>query len=130
MALKLINANDAKVGVTILLDGNPCVVKLNDVSKTGKHGHAKCRIEAVGILDGKKRVLVIPSHERMEVPLIVKKRAQVLSINGNNANVMDLENFESFDINISQELLGVINPEDQVEYWVIDEGEKLLKRKF
>jgi translation elongation factor P/translation initiation factor 5A len=50
MAFKIINATEAKPGVTILVEGNPCTVKSQDISKTGKHGHAKARIEAVGIL--------------------------------------------------------------------------------
>ena len=55
MAFKLIGATEAKPGATIMVDGVACVVKSNDISKTGKHGHAKCRIEAIGIIDGKKK---------------------------------------------------------------------------
>ena len=59
MVHKLISAVEAKTGKTILVDGVACVVKSNDVSKTGRHGHAKCRIEAVSIIDGKKKVFII-----------------------------------------------------------------------
>ena len=75
MVLKLINATDAKVGTNIIVDGVACTVKKMDVSKTGKHGHAKVRIEAVGIIDGKKRVIARPGHERFEVPMVNKKKA-------------------------------------------------------
>jgi len=130
MAFKLINANEAKPGTTILIDGQACSVKVNDISKTGKHGHAKCRIEAIGYVDGKKKVLTVPGHERLEVPMIEKKKAQVLSIHESNANVMDLESFETFDVPIAIELQGQINPEDQVEYSIIDEKDKIIKRKL
>ena len=50
MVLKIIDATEAKVGTNIIVDGMPCTVKSIDISKTGKHGHAKCRIEAVGII--------------------------------------------------------------------------------
>lgn len=129
MAYKLINAVDAKPGTTILVDGNACIVKSLDVSRPGKHGHAKCRIEAVGLIDGKKKVLAIPGHERLDVPQIEKRNAQVLSVNENNANVMDLESFETFDIGMVEELVGQLNPEDKVEYMIIDEGVKIIKRK-
>jgi len=128
MALKLIDATEARTGATIMVEGVACVVKSNDMSKTGKHGHTKCRIEAIGIVDDKKRVFVVSGHERFDVPLIEKKRAQILSITGNKASIMDLETFETLDILISEELKSEVRDGDQVEYWDI-EGIKLIKRK-
>lgn len=129
MVLKIINATDAKVGTTIIIDGEPCTVKSYDVSKTGKHGHAKVRLEAVGITDGKKRVIARPGHERFEVPLILKKKAQVLSVSGSDVNVMDLESFESFDLPIPGDFEESLKSEDQIEYWDI-EGAKIVRRKL
>jgi len=130
MPLKLITAHDAKPGATILVDGEACIVKTQDISKTGKHGASKCRIEAIGVTDGKKRVIAVPGHERMEVPLVEKRKAQVLSVNENMANVMDLESFETLDIPIFEDLLGQLATEDQVEYLVIDERQRIIKRKM
>ena len=58
MTFKLINAVEARSGSVVMVEGVACTVRSNDISKTGKHGHAKCRIEAIGIIDGKKRVFV------------------------------------------------------------------------
>ena len=129
MALRLITGTGAKPGTTILWEGIPCVVKSNDISKTGKHGHAKCRMEVVGIFDGKKRIGVIPGDEKIEVPLIEKKRAQILSVNyeNNSVNIMDLESFETLDINYSEDLKDELAPEKQVEYWDV-EGQKVVMR--
>ena len=80
MVFKLINATEIKVGTNILIDDIACTVKSIDISKTGKHGHSKCRIEAVGIITDNKKVIVVPGHERFEVPLIEKKKAQVLAV--------------------------------------------------
>lgn len=129
MSEKFINATQAKPGSSILVDGVACVVKSNDISKTGKHGHAKCRIEAVSVLDGKKKVFVIGGHERLECPVIEKNKGQVLSMMGDKASVMDLENFETIELAISEELKNEIKDGDQVEYWDI-QGTKVIKRKF
>ena len=129
MSEKFINATQAKPGTSILVDGVACVVKSNDISKTGKHGHAKCRIEAVSILDGKKKVFVIGGHERLECPVIEKNKGQVLSMMGDKASVMDLENFETIELAISEELKNEIKEGDQVEYWDV-QGTKVIKRKF
>ena len=132
MPLRLITAHEARSGATILVEGNACIVKDNDVSKTGKHGASKCRIECIGIIDDKKRIVAVPGSERFEVPLVEKKKAQVLSINNetNIANVMDLESFETLDLSMIEELKGQINPEDQVEYVIIEEKQKIIKRKL
>ena len=129
MALRLITGTGAKPGTTILWEGVPCVVKSNDISKTGKHGHAKCRMEVVGIFDGKKRIGVIPGDEKIEVPLIEKRRAQILNVNyeTKNVNIMDLESFETLDLPYSEDLKDQLAPEKQVEYWDV-EGQKVVMR--
>jgi translation initiation factor 5A len=128
MAHKIINATEVRNGTVIMLDGEPCTVKSFDVSKTGKHGHAKVRLEAVGITDGKKRVIAIPGHERFDVPLILKRKAQVLS-SGEKVSVMDLESFETIELDKPKDFEEEINPDEQVEYWDI-EGIKIIKRKL
>ena len=129
MVLKIINATEIKVGTNIILDNRSCTVKKIDISKTGKHGHAKCRIEAVGIITGQKKIIVLPGHDRLEVPLVDKRRAQVLSIGENTVSIMDLENFETLDIPCDPELKEQLEENSNVEYWDI-EGEKIIKRKL
>jgi len=127
MVLKIINATEAKVGTNIIVDGVPCTVKSIDISKTGKHGHAKCRIEAVGIITGQKKVFVIPGHDRLEVPLVDKRKGQVLSI-GDKVSIMDLESFETLDVPCSDDIRDQLEENSNVEYWDV-EGEKIAKRK-
>jgi translation initiation factor 5A len=130
MVLKIIDATEAKVGTNIIVDGMPCTVKSIDVSKTGKHGHAKCRIEAVGIITGNKKVFVVPGHERLEVPLVEKRKAQVLSKADNKVSVMDLESFETIEIVCPEkEVYDSLEENGNCEYWDI-EGEKIVKRKL
>jgi len=129
MVHKLINASAARPGAAIIVDGTSCIVKSNDISKTGKHGHAKCRIEAISVIDGKKKVFVTGGHERLECPTINKNKAQVLSIAGDKASVMDLESFETMDIAVPEELKEGLKDGDQVEYWDVERS-KVIKRKF
>ena len=114
-----------------MVDGVPCITKSNDISKTGKHGHAKCRIEAISILDGKKKVFACGGHDRLDCPLIEKKRAQLLSIAENKASIMDMESFETTEIAMpaEDELRNELHEGDQVEYWTI-EGARIIKRKI
>ncbi|MGV8151644.1 MAG: translation initiation factor IF-5A [Candidatus Nanoarchaeia archaeon] len=128
MAGKLINANEARTGVAILVDGVACIVRSNDISKTGKHGHMKCRIEAMSVIDNKKKVFVAGGHDRIDCPEIIKNRGQVLSIADNKASIMDMQSFETIEIGIPEELKEEIHEGDQVEYWNV-EGVNIIKRK-
>ncbi len=128
MVLKIINATEARVGSAIIIEHTPCIVKKMDVSKTGKHGHAKVRFEAVGITDGKKRVIVVPGHERFEVPMIEKRKGQILSKAGENFSLMDNESYETLDMPAVEDAKEELKEGDIAEYWII-EGEKIIKKK-
>ena len=127
MVLKLINATAAKPGTVIMVDGDAYSVRSNDISKTGKHGASKCRIEAVGIFLDKKKIVAVPGDNRFDVPLIEKKRAQVISVSESTATVMDLESYETFDITFIVDVKDSLAPDQQVEYWDI-EGKKSIMR--
>ncbi len=128
MVLRIIDATEIKVGTNVIVDGTPCTVKKIDISKTGKHGHAKCRIEATTMLSGNKKVFVVPGHERFEVPMVDKRRGQILSISDSTVSVMDLESFETIELPFDEEIKASLAINDTVEYWNI-EGEKIVKRK-
>ena len=128
MVLKIINATEAKPGTNILLDGEAYTVKKVDVSKTGKHGASKCRIEAASIITGVKKIIAVPGHERFEVPMIDKRKGQVLSI-GDKVNIMDLESFETMEIDCDEEIRNELQENSNVEYWDV-EGRKIVKRKI
>jgi len=110
-----IPVKDVKEGRFILIDNVPCKVVEIETSAPGKHGSAKVRITAIGIFDGQKRTLLKPSSADVEAPVIVKKRAQVVSITGNTAQLMDLESYETYELPIPQELMQNIKPGAEVE---------------
>lgn len=127
MVARVIEATEMRVGTYLLLDNIAHQVKKMDVSKTGKHGHAKVRFEATSAFSGKKKVMVVPGHDKFEVPMIEKRAAQVLSVAGNVASLMDNESFENFDLEIPEELRDSVKDGVSVEYWDIEDN-KLLKK--
>ena len=128
MVLKIINATEAKVGTNIIVDGVSCTIKKMDISKTGKHGHSKVRIEAVSIISGQKKVFVVPGHDKLEIPIVNKRKGQILSM-GDKVSLMDLENFETIEVACPEEIKKEITENSNVEYWDV-EGEKIVKRKL
>ncbi|HIJ11564.1 TPA: translation initiation factor IF-5A [Candidatus Woesearchaeota archaeon] len=116
---KMVSVGSLKKGDTIIIDGAPCKITDTTTSRPGKHGHAKVNMMAVGMLDGKKRNLVMPGHDKVEAPIVVKKTAQVLSVAGNKANVMDMETYETLDLEIPDELKDSVKEGVEVLFWVI-----------
>ncbi len=107
-----------KVGGYVILNDKPCVIKSIQLSKTGKHGSMKCRIEAVTLMDDQKIIEVHPSGDNVLVPIIAKRNAQVLSISGKKANVMDMETYETFDLEIPKDVTD-LKEGIQIIYWII-----------
>jgi len=127
MTTKPVSVGGLKKGNYVVIDGAACTVSDTQVSRPGKHGHAKVRLTAVGIVYGKKRVIVLPGHDNIDAPIIEKKIAQVLSISGDTANVMDSETYETFDLKIPEELKGSVVEGANVLYWIILD-EKVMKQ--
>lgn len=124
---KIVGVGQLQKGNYIIIDDVACRVVSVQTSKSGKHGHAKVRLEAIGLIDNKKREIIKPGHENVEVPIIDKKTAQVLSINGNIANVMDSESYETFDMEIPEELKGQVLEGCSILYWIIMDN-KVMKQ--
>jgi len=99
--IKLSHATAMKSGSYILINGSPCIVKDTQTSRPGKHGHAKVRIKATDIFTGSTKEVVKPGHDSVEVPIIYKKNGQILSITGEDLEIMDMETFESVHTDLS-----------------------------
>lgn len=89
---------ELKVGRYMVVDEEPCKILSIDHSKPGKHGAAKARIEVVGIFNKKRTSYVGSVTDRVQVPLIEKRSAQVVSIMGETAQLMDMETYETFEL--------------------------------
>ena len=120
------SSNDLQKGSYLMVEGIPCKVVDIQTSKSGKHGHAKHRITTMGLIDEKKRIIIVAGGENVDVPIVEKKNAQVLSIVGDVANVMETETFETFDLKIPDELKGQVTEGTVIMYWSIL-GDRMMK---
>ena len=123
---KVMDVGILKPGSFVVFDGAACKVVDVTFSKSGKHGHAKYRIVAIGLIDNKKRDVVMPGGSMVESPIIEKRQAQVLSVVGDKANVMDSESFETLDLTVAEELKGQVTEGVTIIYWVIL-NDKIMK---
>ena len=113
-----------KEGGYLMIDGEPCRVTKLELSKPGKHGSAKARVEGVGIFDDKKRSLMKPADSDVSIPVIEKKGGQVISVSGTAAQIMDLTDYTTFEITVPDDLRSKVQPGAEITYWKF--GAKIL----
>ncbi|MEL4306051.1 translation initiation factor IF-5A [Methanococcoides sp. LMO-2] len=98
-----VEVKELKEGKYVVVDDEPCVIKSIAKSKPGKHGSAKARIEAIGIFDGQKRSIISSVSAKTYVPIVERKSAQVLSVSGDIAQLMDMEDYSTLELNIPEQ---------------------------
>lgn len=121
--VKLTHASSLKKGSYLVIEGDAYQVKAEpQVSRPGKHGHAKVRIKAMNIITGVTKEVVKPGHDNVEVPVILKKKGQVLSVADDMVELMDMETFESVttDLKIAdEEVKDLVQAGQTVVFWQV-----------
>ncbi|HVL49074.1 MAG TPA: translation initiation factor IF-5A [Candidatus Thermoplasmatota archaeon] len=116
-----------KEGRYLVVDEEPCKILSITTSKPGKHGAAKARIDVVGIFDGVKRSVTMPTSDKCKIPMIDKRNAQVINIREGIAQLMDNATYETFELPIPDELKGEIEVGKDTMYFEAM-GRKMLGR--
>jgi len=125
MAREQTEVRDLDEGSYVMIEDSPCKIDSYSTAKPGKHGSAKARIEAEGVFDGKKRSLSQPVDAKVWVPIIDRKQGQVVSTSGDDAQVMDLETYETFTMLIPEDT--TLEPDDEIEYLEYEEQRKITR---
>lgn len=107
---------DLKIGKYVIIEDEPCRVVSMDKAKPGKHGAAKVMIQAVGLFSGTKRNLMKSSDGDCEIPIIIRKNAQIVAVSGKTAQLMDLESFETFETDVPEEMVSELQTGKEIQY--------------
>ena len=126
MGKKIGDMKDLKEGKYVMVDDEPCKVTKITKSKPGKHGGAKARVDAVGIFEGQKRNLMGPISQKIEIPIIDKKTAQVLNVIGSSAQLMDMESYETFELDVPDEFRNKLEQGKELQYMDVLGRKKIL----
>jgi len=127
MATEQAEVRELKENRYIVIDGEPCKILSISTSKPGKHGEAKARIEAMGIFDNSKKSVVYPVKHRVQVPIIDKRQAQVVSMMGSEVQLMDLETYEMFQLPVTDEVKNDLKPGGEIMYLVTMDRKKITR---
>jgi len=116
MSWTIAEVRELKVNRYMVIDDEPCKIMEITTSKPGKHGEAKARIVAVGVFSGQKRSVVHPVKHKVQIPMVDKRKAQVLSIMGDEVQLMDMDSYETFNVAIPEEFKDRIEPGIELQY--------------
>ncbi len=121
-----VEASNLRSGSYVILDDEPCEVRSTSKSSPGKHGSAKIKIKARGMFDEKDRHVTKPGDAMLMSPDIDKKVGQIVSKEGTIAQVMDMDTYETEEMEIPEDL--DVGEGEEIEFWDVD-GRKQIKGK-
>merc|ERR1711977_216706 len=108
----MVEAGQIRKGGYIMVKGKACKVKDVSVSKTGKHGHAKCKFSASCIFTGATCEELCPSTHSIAVPFVKKSDFRVMGLEGDYLQLPNVD-YKTDDGNkISEQIKSIIEEID------------------
>lgn len=104
-----------KVNRYLVDNDEPCKILSITTSKPGKHGAAKARIDVVGVFTNNKRSVVYSMTDKVFIPMIDKRKAQILSVQGTTVQLMDAETYDTFDMEVPDGM--TLEAGGEIPYW-------------
>jgi len=84
-------AGEIKKGDIVLLKGRPCKIVNVTKSKTGKHGHAKCKMDGLCVISNQKICEVQPAHQNMQRAIVQDEEYLLLHADQTNRQLSLLD---------------------------------------
>jgi len=94
-------ASSIKKGQHAMLKNRPCKITNVSISKTGKHGHAKCHFVGVDVFyPAKKYEDICPSTHTMNVPVLERTEYQLIDIEEDFLSLLDEDGHTKDDLKL------------------------------
>ncbi|MCK4438940.1 translation initiation factor IF-5A [Candidatus Bathyarchaeota archaeon] len=122
---------ELRQGSYAIINDEPSQIVSIQKSKPGKHGSAKFRCTAISLFDGRKQSFVSSTDANIQIPIVDKRRGQVVSMGPTSLQLMDLETYDMMDIAIptDEEIASKLEAGKDVEYWIIMDRVKIQRVK-
>ena len=131
MSFKMARVGELREGNYAIINDEPSQIVSIQKSKPGKHGSAKFRCTAISIFDGRKQSFVSSTDANIQIPIVDKRRGQVVSMGPVSVQLMDLETYDMMDVAIpsDEEIVAKLEAGKDVEYWIIMDRVKIQRVK-
>ena len=131
MSYKITKVGELKVGSYAIINNEPSKITQISKSKPGKHGSAKFRCTAISLFDGRKQSYVASTDTNIQIPIVDKRRGQIISVSPSSIQLMDLETYEMMDVEkpSEEDVASALEAGKEVEYWIIMDRVKIQRVK-
>ena len=127
MSWTMAEIRELREGGYLVVDEEPCKILSIQMSKPGKHGEAKARMDVMGVFDQRKRSIVHPVTHKVQVPMIDKRKGQIISITADHAQIMDAETYDMFDIMLDEEWKDKVKAGQDCMYMKVMDKVKIMQ---
>jgi translation initiation factor 5A len=127
MSKEQMEIRELKEGRYMLIDDEPCKIDSIEKSKPGKHGASKARIEARSIFTNSKKTYLGSVTDKVWVPQVDRRAAQLLSFHGGIAQIMDRDTFETFELPVPEEFAEGLVAGSDISYIIAMDRRMITK---
>lgn len=121
-------ATDLERGKFFEYKGELLQVLVRNLVTCGTHSHTKL-VFTVCNLEGKQEKKITMAHnDRVDIVDIIKKKATVISISGNDVQIMDIQSYETLDAKADPSVLSTLLEGDEIIY-IEYKGIQILGKK-
>lgn len=124
----MVEAKEVRIGEWIIYNHEPHQVKRKESVTYGTHSHSKTKLFLQALSGGGIRESVFAHHDRLEDVDIVRKTGSVIAKLSDKVQIMDPVSYETFDAEISKELLNEVKEGDDVIF-INYNGVRVLSKK-
>lgn len=116
-------------GSYIAHKGEPYRITKLHLVVVGTHSHTKTKVEMVGLFSGKKEMLTMSPHERVEDVEVIRRHGQLIAKTGDEVQVMSMDNYEMVDAEVQPDLIDEINEGDDVTYVEFEGRARVIEKR-
>lgn len=116
-------------GSYIAHNGEPYRIKKLNLVVVGTHSHTKTKVEMVGLFSGKKEMMTMSPHEKVEDVKVIRRHGQLIAKMGEEVQVMSMDNYEMVDADVQQGLIDKINEGDDVTYVEFEGRARVIEKR-
>jgi translation initiation factor 5A len=100
----------------VLIDDEPCWIMNLSTTREGKQGGQKTRIDGLGIFDGEKHIMMVPTSSTVQVPIVDTRWGYIHTITDREIQFRDEITYELYSIPMRPWFKSKLSTGDEIEY--------------
>lgn len=122
-------ATDLERGKFFEHKGELLQVTARNLVTCGTHSHTKLVFTVCNIMGKQEKKITLAHNDRVDMVDITKKKATIISISGNDVQIMDIQSYETLDAKVNSSILSSLVEGEEITY-INYKGIQILEKKM